>query len=195
MNKWLLCLMFLLVSIAASAQKDKDSLVNSLPVVNGKLTYSDSISVKGRNKATLDSTAKKWFAGYFKYHQVDTLSKDKDVSSSVLSQGVLEFRIATTSLALVKYDFYLIITLKINCNDGNYTYKIFDTYFMPKNQFFRRVIVYQNSPDYLIGLYKQKHMGFGPSINYGRKKVREYLKCTDDAIQACIASLNTAMTN
>jgi Domain of unknown function (DUF4468) with TBP-like fold len=195
MNKYLFSVLFLFMSIAAFAQSDKDSVINSLPVVDGKLVYTDSVNVKNQSKAHLDSIAKKWFAGYFKYYRADTVSKDKDINSTILKQGALEFRMATTSLALVKYDFFLVITFKINCKDDYYTYKISDTYFMPKDRFFRVAIYYESSPDYLIGLYKQKHMGLGPSVNFGRKKIREYLTRTNNAIQACIASLNKAMTN
>ncbi|MCR8558029.1 DUF4468 domain-containing protein [Mucilaginibacter sp. BJC16-A38] len=194
-RKILAVLLFLLLAKVGIGQTSKDSIVYNLPVINGKLVYADSIIVKGHDKAILDTTAKKWFKGYFKVYRPDTLAKDKDTSSVILNRAGLEFRIATTSVALVKYDFYLIFSIKINCKNGYYTYRISDIFFVPKKDFYRRVIYYQSSPDYLIGLYKQKHLGFANSINLGRKKIREYLKCTDDTIRACIASLNKTMVN
>jgi hypothetical protein len=159
------------------------------------LVYADSIQIKGRDKKALDTTVKKWFTNYFKMYRPDTLAEDKDVNSSVLDQCGLEFRMSTTPEALVKYDFYLIMTVRINCYKGCYTYKIFDIFFIPKSRLFRTVGYYQTNPEYLIGLLNKKHMGLGPSINMGRKKIREYLTNTNDAIQACITSLNKAMVN
>jgi hypothetical protein len=195
MNRWSLILLLLLIANTIFAQKDKDSVVNNLPVVNGKLIYTDSITVKGHSRATLDNAAKKWLAAFFEYQRPDTLSKDKDTNSSVLSQGILKFRMTTTSLALVKYDFYLVITIKVDCKDNYYTYKIFDIFFVPKSRFFRAVIYYQDSPEYLIGLYHKKHLGLEPALDMGRKKIREYLTRVNDAITACISSLNKAMAN
>ena len=60
MNRWPLILLLLLIANACFAQKDKDSVVNNLPMVNGRLVYADSIMVKGHSKATLESAAKKW---------------------------------------------------------------------------------------------------------------------------------------
>ena len=194
MNRLFLLVLFFLIAKAGFAQQ-KDTLISNLPMVNGRLVYADSIKIESHNRSTLDSAAKSWFAGYFKYHQPDTLSKDKDINSTILSQGLLEFRIATSSLALIKYNFYLIITIKVDCKDNYYTYKIFDIYFRPKSDFFYKVGYYQSSPDYLIGLYSKKHLGLVAGMNLGRKKIREYLKCTNDAVLACIASLNKAMAN
>jgi hypothetical protein len=82
-------------------------------VVNGKLTYTDSIKVQGHNKAVLDSAAKKWINSYFKYHWADTVSKHQDAKSSVLSWGILEFRAPPNSMRVVYYSYYLWVTIKI----------------------------------------------------------------------------------
>jgi len=195
MNRLLLITLFLVFTKAAFAQTGKDSVVYNLPVVNGKLTYTDSVNVKGHSKAALDTTLKKWFLGYFKYYRPDTSAKNKDPKSSLLEQAILEFRMSTSSLGLVKYKFYLYISIKVDTRDNAYNYKISDIFFSPESGTFRAIGYYQSSPDYLIDLYKQKHLGLGPSINMGRPKIREYLTRTNDAIQACIASLNKAMTN
>ncbi|MES2110443.1 MAG: DUF4468 domain-containing protein [Bacteroidota bacterium] len=195
MNRWLIVLFFLLTTSVVLAQNEKDTLVYKMPVIDGKLIYKDSIELKGRKKTMMDSVAKKWFFSYFKYYKKDTSSRDKGLSGIILDKAAVEFRMSTTSVALVKYDFYLIFTLQVNCADGYYTYKIFDIFFTPKSSLFRSVGYYQQSPEYLLGLYKQKHLGFGPAINMGRKKIREYLTNTDNGIRACIASLNKAMAN
>ncbi|MDB4903905.1 MAG: hypothetical protein JWQ63_3186 [Mucilaginibacter sp.] len=195
MNKLLLIVLFLFLTRTCFAQKDKDTLISNLPMINGSLVYTDSIKVKDHSRIMLDSTAKKWLNSYFKYHRPDTLSKDKDPESSVLSQGLLEFRMTTTSLALVKYNFYVVIKIKINCTENNYAYRISDIYFVPKSKFFRAVGYYQSSPEYMIGLLNKKHLGIVDGMNMGRKKIREYITRTNDAVQACITSLNTAMAN
>jgi hypothetical protein len=196
MNRILLVALFcLLAARTVFAQDDKDSIVNKMPLVNGKLVYADSVKVKGRDKVKLDSTVKKWFGSYFKYQSPDTLSKDKDVNSSVLSQGALEFKMSPSSLGLVKYDFYLIMTIKIDCYSDYYSFKIYNIFFTLKSGLFRAAGYYQTSPEYLIGLLSKKHIGVGPSVNMGRKKIREYLTNTNDTIQGCITSLNNAMAN
>ena len=164
-------------------------------MVNGRLVYTDTVMVAGRSKAALDTSAKKWFSNYFKYQRADTLAKDKDAASSVLGQAAVIFRMTTTSGSLVKYDFFLVMSIKINCSENGYRYKIFDIFFVPKSGLFRSVGVYQTSPEYLIGLLQKKHLGLGPSINFGRKKINEYLINTHEPIAACIASLKKAMAN
>ncbi|HEY2583590.1 MAG TPA: hypothetical protein VGI43_17390 [Mucilaginibacter sp.] len=193
--KKLLPIIMLFVTTKVLSQNVRDTILNSLPLVDGKLVYADSVTVKNQARTKLDSTARKWFVSYFKYYQADTLANDRDSSSSVLSKGLLEFRMTTTSLALVKYNFYVVITMKIICKDNNYSYRISDIYFMPKGGVFRAVIYYQSSPEYLIGLLNKKHLGIVDGINMGRKKIGEYLSRTNDAVRTCIASLNKAMLN
>jgi hypothetical protein len=201
MNKLLLLTLLLFFAKTGFSQTSKDTTTNQdafiyqMPIVNGHLTYADTIILDNHNKTQLDSTVKKWFNAYFKYYRPDTLSKDSDHNSTILNQAAVTFKMTSTSVSLVKYTFYLIFSIKVNCTGNKYTYKIFDIYFVPKSDLFRNISYYQNSPDYLIGIYKQKHLGFANSINMGRKKVCEYLKNTDDGIRACIASLNKAMAN
>jgi hypothetical protein len=192
MNRPLFIALFLLIANTGLAQKGKDTTVYNLPVVNGKLVYADSIKVQGHNKSVLDSAAKKWLAGYFQYHWADTLSKDKDNESCVLTKGLLEFRAPPNSIRAVYYDYYLLVTIKIDCKDGYYTYKVFDTYFRPKSGFFNKVVIHPTSSDYLIDIYKKKHYGF---MTIDGSTIRYYLACVNTAILNCIASLNKAMAN
>jgi len=192
MNRWPLILLLLLIANAAFAQKGKDTVVYNLPVVSGKLVYADSIKVPGHSKAVLDSAAKKWLISYFQYHWADTLSKDKDNESCVLTKALLEFRAPPNSIRAVYYDYYLLVTVKIDCKNGYYTYKVFDTYFRPKSGFFNKVVIHPTSPDYLIDIYKKKHYGF---MTIDGSTIRYYLACVNTAILKCIASLNKAMAN
>jgi hypothetical protein len=125
----------------------------------------------------------------------DTLSKDRDITSSVLDYGLLEFSIAPSSGVLIKYNFNLVLTIRIDCKDDYYTYKIFDIHFWPKSHLVNKIVYHANNPDYLIGLLNKKHLGLSQSFSMGRKKIKEYLTLTNDSIQACISSLNKAMTN
>lgn len=194
MNKLLLVALLLLITKTGFSQTGKDTLVYNLPLVNGKLTYTDSVRVKGHNKAELDTAAKKWFADYFKYAIPDTLAEDKDPNSIILNKTGIDFKIANNGYT-VKYSFLLIENIKINCVDGGYTYKITNIYYMPKSSFVRHFTVYQTSPEFLIGLYKDKHRSFMSSLDFGKKQIIGYLSITDNKIKACIASLNKAMTN
>jgi len=193
MNRTVILILFLIIAKIGLAQKGKDTIVYKLPVINGKLTYTDSITVQGHNKAVLDSAAKKWINNYFKYHWADTLSKDKDARSSVLSWALLEFRAPPNSIRAVYYDYYLLVTIKITCNNDYYTYEIFDEYFRPKSGFFNKVVIHPTSADWLIDIYKKKD--YGLMHNLDGSTIRYYLSCVNTAIINCIASLNKAMKN
>src|ERR1700748_2781844 len=117
MSRVLLLSLLLFITIAGFAQSDKDTLISKLPIVNDTLIYKGDIEIQGRCKARLDTTARKWFIGYFADHKPDTLAKDKDTSAALVQLGLLEFRIATTSLALVKYKFYILTSVKVVCKD------------------------------------------------------------------------------
>ena len=181
----LLLILFLLIAKFGFAKRD----TLNMPLHNGKLEYTGTITLANKSRFQLDTAAKGWFDRYFKYKQLT----DSDLNSSVLAKGALQFRMTTTSLALVKYTFFLCMDIQIDCKGNSYTYKISNIYFTPKNAFFRKVIIHEDSPEFLIDLYNKKHMGFAYSINLGRKKVREYLTRTNDTILACIASLNQSM--
>ena len=191
MNKAVILILLLLSVKVGFAQKGKDTVVYNLPVINGKLTYTDSIRVQGHNKVILDSAAKKWINNNFKYHWADTLLKDKGITSSVLSYGILEFRAPPNSIRAVYYDYYLRITIKITCNNDYYTYEIFDAYFRPKSGFFNKVVIHPTSADWLIDIYKKKH--YGLMNNFDGSTIRYYLSCVNKAILNCIASLNKSM--
>jgi hypothetical protein len=192
MKRLLLIVLFLFIAKTGLAQKDKDTVVYNLPVVDGKLVYTGTVNVTGHNSAKLDSSAKKWVTSHFKYHEPDTLSKDKDTTAiSVLSWAAIEYHIKP---GLISIPFYLIITIKVNCQNNSYSYKIFNIYFRPQSRALS-TIGYQRDPSYLIMLYKQKHIGFIHSMSIDRSMIREYLSGTNSAIRDCIASLNKAMAN
>ncbi|ASU33441.1 hypothetical protein [Mucilaginibacter xinganensis] len=193
MSRTVILILFLIIAKTGLAQKGKDTIVYKLPVVNGKLMYADSIQVKGHNKSVLDSAAKKWISNNFKYHWNDTLSKDKDVRSSVLSWAILEFRAPPNSMRVVYYNYYMRITIKISCEDDYYTYKIYEAYFRPKSGFFNKVVVHPTSADWLIDIYKKKD--YGLMHNFDGSTIRYYLSAVNTAIINCIASLNQAMKN
>jgi len=192
MNRSILIILFLLIANADFAQKGKDTVVYNLPVVNGRVVYTDSINIKGKSKAVLDSAVQRWFTGYFKSYRPDTLAKDRDANSNILSQVLLEFRNSPNSYRIVYYNFYLIMTIKVNCKDGYYTYTIFDIFFRPKSGFVNAVIVHPTNMEYLIELYKKKHRGL---YSLDKSTIRSYLFNVNSVIQTCIASLNKAMIN
>jgi len=191
MNKLLLLLSFLLLSAASFAQTGKDTIVYNLPVVNGHLLYADSINVKGRSAAQLDTAAKHWFLGYFKNYRLLKLADKKDTANFIFSEALLEYYLTP---GLVPIKFFAIITLQIDCRNSNYNYKIYNIYFRPKSDFLNSV-GYQNDPDYLISIYKQKHLGFGTSVVVDRKQIRNYLGHMNIEVRKCITSLNKAMAN
>ena len=187
MKKTLLFILFLLTAKLVFAQAD----TLNMPLHDGKLEYTGTIPVSNKNRLQLDTTAKGWFNRYFQYRQL----VDSNINISVLAKGALQFRMTTTSMALVKYTFFLCMDIQIDCKDNSYTYKISNIYFTPKNAFFRKVIIHENSPEYMIELYNKKHLGFAYSVNLGRKKIREYLTHTNDTILACIAYLDQLSCN
>ncbi len=196
MNRLVIILLFLLLAKAGFAQKPIDSLIYNLPVVNGKLMYSGYADVKGRNRTELDSIAKKWVFSYFKDSQlIETqgipLPLYTDTTSIILNRGLLKYKMRP---GMVNITFYSIITLKVGCTDNRYNYQIDSIYFRPKSGALN-ALGYQNSPEYLISVFKKKHLGFWTSMNVTRNQIREYLSTMNTAIRDCIASLNKAMAN
>jgi len=191
----LIILLLLVIAKTGFGQKKVDSAILKMPIVNGRLVYTDSIILKDHNKAILDTAAKKWLLSYFKVSEPDTLSKDRDPNGSIVARAALEFKMTTTSVSLVKYKFYLVMSIKVICKNNFYSYKIFDIFFVPESKLIRIAAVYQHNPEYLLDLYKKDHLGFEPSIDFGRKKIAEYLTNVNTGVQNAIAELNKAMAN
>jgi hypothetical protein len=190
MNKLLPVILLLLMAVPGFAQQGNDSLIYNLPTINNKLVYTDSIIVQGRDSIMLDSMAKKWFNSYYADHQPDTI-QGKNIKSSVVAQGILLYNVTP---GLISIPFYAVVSVQINCRNNGYTYKMFNIHFRPKNGVVN-AIGYQNDPDYLIKLYKQKHIGLITSMNINRGMIRKYLAAMNNTVQTSIAALNKAMTN
>jgi len=197
MKRLLFAGILLLMTRVALAQKgDKDTLIYNLPVVNGRLIYEGSGKVNGRDRATLDSTAKQWFYGFFKLNHLSdenpaVVFSDSDTSTVMLNRGFLEYSVRP---GMVNISFVAIIRIKVTCADNTYGYKIDNIFFRPKNGTLN-ALGYQNNPQYLIEVYKRKHIGFWTSMNVTRAQIRDYLSNMNAAIRDCIASLNKAMAN
>lgn len=179
---------FLLLSNVIFAQKD--SIAFKIPVEGGRVVYSGTVAVNNKTRAMLDTASKAWLNSYFKYRHPVTPSDGQD-TSSVLSQGLLEYKMRP---GMVNIPFYCQVTIRVTCHDNSYTYRISDIYFRPKNEILNAV-GYQNSPEYLVKAGKKKHLGLATSWNVTRGQIREYLTHMNTAILACIASLNKAMAN
>ncbi|MDB5159423.1 MAG: hypothetical protein JWR50_4130 [Mucilaginibacter sp.] len=191
----IIIILLLIIAKTGFGQKKIDTAIINMPMVDDRLVYADSIIVKQHTKAQLDTVAEKWRLSYCKFCMPDTLSKDKDPNALILVRAGLEFKMTTTSLALVKYKFYLLMSIKVTCGNNYYSYKVFDIFFVPENRTFRAIGVYQRSPEYLLHLYRKDHMGFEPSVDFGRKKIAEYLTNVNNGVQSVIASLNKSMAN
>jgi len=189
MNKALSLIVFLLLANACFAQKGKDTVVYNLPVFDGKLIYTDSIEVKGRDSTTLDTMAKKWFNSYYVAHKADT-TQGKNIKGSVVCQGILEFHLSPN---LYRVLFYMIVSVQIKCWHNHYSYKMWNIHFRSKSGFLNAIYNYPSDPEYLIKQYKQKHLGL-LDINT-RHMTRARLSAMNNVVRASIASLNKAMAN
>ncbi len=191
MHRYLLIVLFTLFANSCFAQTDKDLIVDHLPLVNGKLIYSDSVFVKGRNKAALDSTSKKWARSYFKELTICAPPMGKDTLSSVLNQGLFGFDIKP---GYMNIPLKAVLSIQITCNDKGYSYKISDIYFKAANNW-KGMFVSYSDPEFLIKIYRRDHVGILDKMNISKKAIKEYLFKMDLAVKDCIASLNTAMAN
>ncbi|WP_184548508.1 hypothetical protein [Mucilaginibacter sp. FT3.2] len=144
MKRLLLFILFLMLIRPGFAQKGKDTIVYNLPVVNGKLLYTDTIAVKGADSTALDSKAKTWFNSYFKNWQADTI-KGKGVQANILRQGIIEYHVAP---GLISIPFYLVVSVQINCSNGAYSYRLHNIRFRPKNGVVN-AIGYQADPEFI----------------------------------------------
>ena len=188
MTRYLFAFLFSIIATGVFAQKAKDTLIYNLPVENGRLIYKDSITLKGRSKASLDTAAVSWFKGYFKYYKPDSLANANDPENSIEELAILEFNVRP---GLINIPYQAVITIHIGCRDNNYTYEIYNIRFGPRSSSIS--YLYQHNPEYLIGLYKQKHAGFMRTFIVDKGMIRNYLTNMNTAILACIASLKKAM--
>jgi hypothetical protein len=179
---------FLTVHIAYA---QKDEAIKQMPVINGHLIYTDSISIQGHNAAQLDTLAKKWFYSYFKYTDTNVVRTAKDKKSIIFNRGVFEFK-CTPMLITMQY--YGIVTVQVQCKNNYYTYKIYQIWFRPENGVLNS-LAYKSSADYLLKLYNKKHLSFSDLMSIDKAEVRNYLFGIDESIRLCISSLNKAMAN
>lgn len=187
MNRLLLIALFLLAAKAGFGQSNADSVIAHIPIYNGCIVYADSITVKGRTKLDLDTTAKNWFNSYLKEHT--GCIPPNDSVNSVLGRGAIQYQMKP---GMVNITFYAIVTVQIKCTDNHYSYYIYDFYLRPKSEMLHS-LGYINSPEYLLGLSKKKHLGLATSMRVERGQIKEYLTKMDAAVRTCIASLNKAM--
>lgn len=177
----------LLFSVQMSfAQDDKDTIINRLPIINGKLIYKDSVAVFNTGRSILSTKAKRWFNDYYKHHE----TKPGLISiDTLLGHGTIECKFKP---GMINIPFYQIATILIVCKDNYYKYSIYNIYFWPQSKTLN-TIAYENNPEELIKLYKQKHIGFFRSITIDRNMIRKYISAMNINIQASIMSLNKAM--
>jgi len=193
----LLTIILMLLSInTAFAQKPKDTLIYNLPVVNDKLTYQGNCTVNGKSRLVLENSTKNWFSSYFKGNDLGEpftpfITISHDTSSFLLTRGVLEYKVKP---GMVNINFVALIRIKVVCTDNHYSYKIDSILFRPKNNTLSQ-IGYENDPNYLISIYKRKHLGLSTAWEVSRGQIREYLAKMNSAVRDCIASLNKAMAN
>lgn len=179
---------FLLAFNAAFAQKD--SIVYKIPTEGDKVVYSGTVNVNNISGAQLEAISKNWLDSYFKYHLPAAAPTGAD-TTRLYNRATIEYKVRP---GMVNIPFYCHFIISITCKDNQYSYRISDIYFRPKNNTLNS-IGYENSPDYLVKIGKRKHLGLATSWNVTRGQIREYLTKMNDAILACIASLNKAMTN
>jgi hypothetical protein len=193
----LLTIIFLLLSInTALAQKPKDTLIYNLPVVNDKLIYQGNGTINGKSRPALEAATKNWFASYFKANDLGEpytpfVTIGNDTSSFLLKRGILEYKVKP---GMANINFVALIRIKVACTDNHYSYKIDSILFRPKNNTLNG-IGYENDPNYLISIYKRKHLGISTAWEVSRGQIREYLGKINGAVRDCIASLNKAMAN
>ena len=186
MNRILFIALLLLFAKISFAQSPKDTMVTNVPTINGRILYTDSLVIKGRSKHVLDSIAQNWYISYF-FHRVP----EKDTLNSIYGRGMLEYKVKP---GMVNVDYEAAITVQITCKDGWYKYQFYDIKFKPKSDWVG-ALGYQRDPEYLIKIYKQKHLTFGQEWNVTRGQIRDYISKMNRAVHECIASLNKTMAN
>ena len=186
MRRLLIFLSLLLLAKTSFAQNSRDTMVTNVPTVNNRILYTDSLTVQGHSKHELDSIARNWCTSYF-YDRIF----EKDTLNSIYCRGAIDYKVRP---GMVNIDYKAYITVLITCEDNKYKCQIYDIRFRPKSDALNN-IGYQKNPEYLIKVYKQKHLSFGTYWNVTRGQIRDYISKMNIAVKKCIASLNKAMAN
>ena len=132
MKKTFLALALLFTVILGYSQ---DKLLNILPLVDGRVTYTGVVQVDSIPKDELYKRAKRWF--------VDTYNSGKDViqlddkeNSEIIGKGFFEELWMVTFYGGTKVNVWQ--TIKIQMKDGRYRYEITDfrmKYFVSGSQY------------------------------------------------------------
>lgn len=194
MCRSVLLVLFLFAAMTSFCQTGKDTVVYNLPVVNGKLIYTGSVDLKNRNKMSIDTAAKNWLLEYFKDDYLKwypTNLPKNDTDYITLRRGFFPYYARP---GYINIRFYAILNLKISVVANKYIYRIDSIYFRPQNNMLN-ALGYENDPEYLINLYKKKHLGLFTSMSLDRNMIRKYLSALNKAILDCITSLNKAVAN
>lgn len=117
MKKYLLTL-FLLIPLFAFSQQD------ILPIVDGKVTYTNVVSVENSSKEDLYLRAKKWFVSNYRSAQ-DVIQLDDKENGEIIGKGI--FRITYYSR-----DPNIRHTVSILVKDNRYKYIITDLLYEDK---------------------------------------------------------------
>jgi hypothetical protein len=89
-----------------------------------------------------------------------------DTTGIALNNGEFDFKVRP---GMVNINFVMIVNIKVLVTDSSYSYKIDHIFFRPKS-YNLNSIGYQNDPEYLIKVYKRKHLGLATSWNVTRDK-------------------------
>lgn len=113
MNKLLFIILLLAVTVSANGQPN-----HPLPMVNGKIDYSEVVNVDGAKQNELHSRAKLWFADTFR-SSTNVIQLDDTENGIILGKGSVARKDKSSVLT---WHF----TLKIQMKDGKYKVEIYN---------------------------------------------------------------------
>lgn len=169
---------FLLAATKCYSQK-KDTTGLRLPYVDGKLTYTTIINEKELNKSDLYKNAKQWFVDTFESSSHVIQSEDKE-EGVIVGKGIIPIY---HGKGMYRQSVSTSMTIKIECKDGRYRYKIYDILVKPTfGDVFPSTIV-----DGLLGKELNEHSTFN------KRASREVLESLNFETNMLVFSIQRAM--
>jgi len=129
-------ILFIIISVIILIQvKAQDKHLNVLPLVDGKITYTDVVKVDSVSKDELYNRAKRWFVDNYNSSK-DVIQLDDKENGEIIAKGFFEEFWQVTAYSGMNVNVWQKIQIQIK--DGRYKYEITDfriKYFVSASQY------------------------------------------------------------
>jgi hypothetical protein len=175
MKKYLILAALTTISFTLKAQ---DTPLN-IPLIDNKIIYQDTISIKNVTKKQLFIKAKQWLTDNYRTYKTTIENEDLEYSH-ISGLGLVHVETSTIGIPRTLRDKF---TIQFDFKDGKYRYKIYDFFIREGASIYKA----QNLND----IYA-KFQGTG-SAGFSKSQCKDLILSNDVEVKKLITSLTNAM--